>query len=156
MTLLHPAANSFRWRLALAEADLAKGSFANYGLPAPDVADPRDHSTFSSQGDAGQARHGYERVEFLWERLSEAQAAELMSLIRDAKSENGGLIYLTIWTGAGYDGSPRWIDVSGMVHEPESLTANRYVGVRGQTGYDAARMEVVGLTVLNDPSSYTT
>lgn len=150
----HPATSAFGWRLSLSETGLGLASLANYGLPAPQIADVRDHSALTSRGDGGQARHGYRSAELLFERLSEPQASVLMQMIRDARSGTG-VLYMTLWVGAGYDGRPRWIDVRGYPHEPESLTANRYVGVNGQVAYDAARLVLRNFTVLNDPSSYT-
>lgn len=153
---LHPAANSYKWRLALAEADLTKGSFANYGLPAPTTPDPRDHSQLVSQRDGGQAAHGFERVELLFERFSEQQMTQLGKLIVDARATSG-VIYMTIWTGVGYDlNPPRWIDVFGRPHRPENIAPARAVGVKGQLWYDAVRWTVMNLTVVNDPSVYTT
>lgn len=152
---LAPAANSFKWRMALTEPLLATGSFYNFGFPAPEAGSPRDHSAQVGRTDGGQALYGYHTIPILFPKLSEAQASALIRFLREARSTSGYL-FMTIWTGAGYDeNGPRWIDVQGRPHLPEEVPSTRLVGTYGQVAYEPVSFRLVNFTVINDPSAYS-
>ncbi|MHA2233247.1 MAG: hypothetical protein ACXAB4_12250, partial [Candidatus Hodarchaeales archaeon] len=64
----------WHWRLSLDEAGLAKGSFYVYDIPVPDIAPFNDNSIEVSQGEGGQAVHGFGNDDMLWEVLTPYQA----------------------------------------------------------------------------------
>lgn len=146
---------SWKWRISLTEAGLDKGSFHNYGIPAPDTGMYTDSTTAATRSDGSQSLHGYRQVTLSWGRLTALQLAVIREFIDDARS-GAGLLYLTIDRGDGSAPGRDWIDVFGKPHRQPQLTQEGPIGSSiGQPSYQNVRLFVNDLTVVNDPSSYS-
>lgn len=144
------------WRIALSEAGLQYGSVINHELPPPTIAPYTEWQTAVTRSDGSQARHGMVTVAMMWSELSESQLFTLRKLITDAQTGTG-LIYMTIDRMVGLTRRDDFIDISGFPHLAPTGTdapvADRVFGMADHKDYV---LEVKGLTVINDPSLYTT
>ena len=147
--------NSFKWRISLTEGGLAKGSFYHYDLPEPSTAPFSDHSASVIKSDGSQGLHGFPQVTLLFDILSGPQAAILRQFIDAGRS--AGVLFLTVDRGDGSDPGPAWIDISGVPHRQSRLTQNGpLVGSRGKSHYTNVQLFLNNVTVVNDPSNYST
>jgi hypothetical protein len=146
---------SFKWRIAMTEGGLTKGSFYHYKLPVPSTAPYVDHSAAVMKSDGSQALHGFEQVTLLFDILSGPQAAMIRQFI-DAARSGAGILFMTIDKGDGSAPGPAWIDISGTPHRQARLSQNGpIVGSTGQPHYTNVQLFLNNVTVVNDPSNYS-
>ena len=139
--------NNINTRIATSEAGLATGALFARKIPKPQTF-YRDHSSRSSQGEGGEARHGYLNVSLLWDTLTASQASALKAVITAAQGQSSGLMYLTIRRTDATNGDTDWIDVSGRPLMPEFQSSNDGRIFRN------VELTINNLTILNDPSTY--
>lgn len=146
----------FGWRISLTEAGLAKGSFRNFRIPPPSIAFYTDHTTAVTRSDGSQGLHGFQQLTMLFDILSGQQMSVVRGFIDDARSTTG-FLFLTIDRGDGSEPGPAWIDITGRAHrQPQLSQAGPIVGSQGQNHYTGAQLFLNNVTVVNDPSLYTT
>ena len=148
---------SWHWRISLTEADLDKGSFRLYGIPAPTVAPYLDSSTESGRSQGDQAVHGFPNVDFLWTRLTTEQAFQIRKFI-DAAKEGTGLLYMTIDLNDDSTPGTSWADIRGRPHRDRvQADAGPIVGRSklGKGSHENYRMLLNNVEILHHPSIFT-
>lgn len=147
--------NPFNWRISLTEAGLQKGSLYNYNIPTPTTAMFTDHTTAVVRLDGSQSLHGFTQVTLLWELLTGIQAQTIRGFVDSAKG-GSGLLFLTLDKGDASAPGRAWIDISGYPHRHSQLTQEGPImGSKGQPHYLNVQLFVNAVTVINDPSNYS-
>lgn len=145
------------YRIGLVEADLARGYWAAYDIPLPQLAPLLDSTEESSRSAGGQALHGYTTCPVLWTRLTMYQAWRVRRFIDDAKAGTG-LLYLTIARNDAKHGGLYFIDINGYPHRPREAADDGDMAARAADGgqyIDNYLMFLNNITIVNDPSLYT-
>lgn len=137
----------FYWRIALASADLAKGAFFAWKLPAPQRPVYADYSVKVPQSQGGMTRQGYDNITLLWDELDGLQLNTLKTIVEAAIV--AGALYLTIDRADGSGALNDFVDVHGLPH-PLEFTPT--ASARG-TVFSNVQLFVNNLTVDNDPST---
>jgi hypothetical protein len=143
-----------KYRIATTEAGLEKGLLWVRGVQIPQVAPYRGHSVIVGKSDGSNQEYGFKNVTMMWERLTYYEGFVLKTLVEAARN-GSGLLFLTIDRSDGDKPGRDWIDVSGF---PGHLvmTGAAPLNRNGQGTYDNVQLTVNNLTILNDPSSYST
>lgn len=149
----------FNWRFSPGlEAGLTYGSFYLKGIPEPIIAPYYDSSGQSINSFGAQLAHGYIRLELMWERLSNVQWNILYEAIEAAKVAAEPVMYMTIDQSGGSHAIPHWIDVKGYPHRQlEQADPGPLIGRSRQIHYyDNVLLRLNNISIVNDPSLYTT
>ena len=101
-----------KFRIALTEAGLAKGSLWVNGIPIPSVAPYRDHSVIVGKSDGSNQEYGFKNVTLMWDKLTYEMGKRLQDLVEGSRTGTG-ILYLTISRANGTGSGQDWIDVSG-------------------------------------------
>ena len=145
------------YRFGLVEADLARGYFAAYDIPLPQLAPLLDSALEISRSAGGQALHGYTNLEVLWRRLTMRQAWRVRRFIDDAKAATG-LLYLTVAQNDARHGGLYFVDINGYPHRPREAADDGDMAARTPDGgqyIDNYILFMNNVTIVNDPSLYT-
>lgn len=143
-----------KFRVATTEAGLAKGVFWVIGLPIPSVAPYRDHSVIVGKSDGSNQEYGFKNATIMWDKLTYLEGRVIRDIVSAARS-GSGILYLTVSRGDGTGSGDDWIDVSGRPGRLV-LTGAAPLNRRGFGTYDNPTLTVNNLTVVNDPSNYST
>lgn len=141
----------YNWRIALAQASLARQTFPVVGLPPVTQWFPADHSTKSSDSEGGVSRGGYLRYELLWTRLDGPQHDALLRFLGQIDPNDD--LYLTCrW----YDsGNPviRWVDLRGKPDWVDA-TPNPPAFAYGADIFSTIKLTLNNVELLTDPAVY--
>ena len=145
------------YRIALTEAGLARGYWAAYDIPLPQLAPLLDSSQENARSAGGQALHGYIYMPILWQRLSMYQAFRIRKFIDSAKAGTG-LLYMTVDRNDTLYGGPHFVDISGYPHRAREAADDGDMAARAPGGgqyTDNYNLLMNNITIINDPSLYT-
>lgn len=144
----------YKWRIGLTEAELAKSSFAANGIPLPDTADFQDFAVERKKSNGSTAVHGFKSETCFWAEMSPAGLKALKALVDQARSTKLPL-FMTVDRGDGTAANNDWIDISGY---PAYVNARKAAVGEIQHGIsqtDNVTLFLNNVTILNDPSNYT-
>lgn len=145
------------YRIAITEAGLARGYFAAFEIPLPQLAPLLDSSIENSRSTGGQALHGYTTLELLFRRITMYSAWRIRNFIDEAKATSG-LLYITADRNDTLYAGPHFVDVSGYPHRPREAADDGDLDARAPGGgqyINNYRLFLNNVTIINDPSLYT-
>lgn len=133
----------YNWRISV--DGVTWTALAAAGIPVPSVASFRDHSARTPRAGGGVYRHGYQRAEILWQRLSRQQAWTLKTSYFDAVG--AGKLYMTIPRLDGWSGSYGWIDISGYPDLSDIEPVGPMLLVRGDVTHQNIVLTLNNVTI---------
>lgn len=143
------------WRIATTEGGLARNTFFNLRIPVPDLPNYRDHTTIAQRSDGSDATRGFINNVIMWDRLTGTEGYELKRLVQIART-GAGVLFMTIprlnGDGIGND----FIDLSGFPQYLLLTPAGGHSRRHGPVIYSNVRLVFNNITVVNDPSLFST
>lgn len=149
--------NSWSWRIAANAAALEYGSFHQLSVPAPSLCTYKEYSNVVARSNGADASHGFENVSILWDILTAKQAQAINDIVETARIKNG-TIFLTVDKAIGLALGFNWVDIEGYPLQMNLTSALRYDRSIKNDGpyYRNVSLKINAITVVNDPSLYST
>lgn len=123
----------------------------------PSLAPFNDSSVEKSRGEGEQALHGYPNTDFMWDRVTRAQANRIRQFVDLAKAGTSWL-YFTVDITDDSSVGIQWADIRGKPHrDPKQADAGPIIGrLPGSQGHmENYKLFLNNVAILNNPSIYT-